>query len=127
MVTILDTSTEFSIIILINSMDPRYKFSIYSTFLVSIDEYEEIGNNDVTDASIVLEEFFNYRELEKIAILKKLWADNIFDSDFDLQDMREICVRYRAPPPEEFLSMNEKIETGVEQVGNGHSQLVFIF
>ncbi len=110
-----------------NIVDKRYRFSIESTILVSINEDEEVLYTSNLDCLIALEEFLNYEELEKIKILKKVWNQNILDLDFDIQDMEELCVRYRAPLPKTFLSLNEKIETGVEQDEKGHSQLVFVF
>jgi hypothetical protein len=110
-----------------NIVDKRYKFSIQSSILVNINQDEEVFYAFDFDLLIALEEFLNYEESKKIEILKKVWDQNIFDLDFDIQDMEDLCVRYRAPPPQTFLSMNEKIETGVKQDENGRSQLVFIF
>lgn len=110
-----------------NIVDKRYRFSIQATILVSINQDEEVVDTCNLDSIVALDKFSNYEESEKIKILKKVWEQNIFDLDFDINDMAELCERYRAPPPQSFLSINEKIETGVEQDENGRSQLVFIF
>ncbi|MDD3834353.1 MAG: hypothetical protein PHS42_02665 [Sulfurimonas sp.] len=110
-----------------NLVDKRYRFSIQPTILLSNDYDEEALSEPDLDRFVALDEFLNYKESEKIKILKKVWDQNIFDLDFDIQDMEDLCVRYRAPPPQTFLSMNKEIETGVKQDENGRSQLVFIF
>ncbi|MDQ7021581.1 MAG: hypothetical protein Q9M91_07220 [Candidatus Dojkabacteria bacterium] len=76
---------------------------------------------------IALEEFKYFSKDSKIKILKKLWRDNFYEADFDLADMQDLCRKYRAPPPEEFLDLQYTQNYGKEQAKSGNFQLVFTF
>ncbi len=109
-----------------NLFDNKYKLSISPSFLSNFDDQEIISTENTLD-SIALLEFLKFDKNEKIKILKKVWIDNFYDFDFNLQDMEELCAKYGAPPPNTFLNIQNIEKYEVAQAENGHFQLVFTF
>jgi len=108
-----------------NLFDSRYKNSLVFSVLINFDEH--VIDNSASNDNIYLDEFLSFSNSMKINIIKNLWKDNILDINFDLEDLRFICEKYQAPPPETFLNIENITKYEVKQNENGNSQLVFNF
>lgn len=109
-----------------NLSNMSYKLSLHPSFLSNLDDQEIIYTTDTHDDSALLE-FLKFDKNEKIKILKKVWDDNLYDFDFNLHDMEDLCAKYGAPPPHSFLDTKNIEKYEAVQAENGHFQLVFIF
>ena len=109
-----------------NSFDKRYKLNYELSYIIDSSEIEIMKKDDLLE-NIVLEDFVNFSKKEKIKILTKLWEDNLFEVDFTIIEMEELCNKYAAPPPKTFLNLEYEKNYKAEQTENGNSQLVFIF
>lgn len=110
-----------------NLFNQRYKNSLDVSFHINIDDLEQSCIVDLQVADIYLDEFSSFKSSIKSKLLAKLWEENIYDSDFNLEDLRYLCEKYQAPPPETFLNLENVTKFEVKQNENGNSQLVFIF
>ncbi|RLA80268.1 MAG: hypothetical protein DRG78_11310 [Epsilonproteobacteria bacterium] len=110
-----------------NLFDKRYTNSIDFTILVDYEEVvvESKDNNMVSE--VILSDFHRYSKFQKVQILKKLWDDNLYDFDFNLEDLEELCEKYSAPPPSSFIKLEKTKKYETEQTESGNSQLVFTF
>ena len=110
-----------------NLFDQRYANSIHFTILINLEEevVREAQDNMVSD--VILSDFYRYPKFQKIKILKKLWNDNLYDCDFTLEDLEELCEKYSAPPPSSFIKFEKTKKYETEQTESGNSQLVFTF
>jgi hypothetical protein len=109
-----------------NLFDKNYKLSLSTSFLSNYDDQEIIYIQNIHD-DIALLEFVTFDINEKIKILKKVWDDNFYDFEFNLQEMKELCTKYGAPPPHSFLDTKNIEKYEAVQAENGHFQLVFTF
>ncbi|MBS4067745.1 MAG: hypothetical protein A2345_02670 [Sulfurimonas sp. RIFOXYB12_FULL_35_9] len=109
-----------------NLFNRSYKLSLSPSFLSNLDDQEIIYTTDILDDSTLLE-FLKFDKNEKIKILKKVWDDNLYDFDFNLHDMEDLCAKYGAPPPHSFLDTKNIEKYEAVQAENGHFQLVFTF
>jgi len=109
-----------------NLFDSRYKNSLEFTILVNFEDIEVESQDEIIN-EITLENFINFTEHEKIEIFVKLWTDNLFNYEFDMSDLRQLCDKYQAPPPESFLLIDTTKKYKSEQAESGNFQLVFTF
>ena len=109
-----------------NLFDTRYTNSIDFTILV---DYEEVvvESKDNMMSEVILSDFHSYSRFQKVKILKKLWDDNLYDYDFNLEDLEELCEKYSAPPALSFIKLEKTKKYETEQTESGNSQLVFTF
>lgn len=110
-----------------NLFDTRYKNSLDFSFHIDMDDFEHNTMEYRLDNDIYLDEFLYFSDSTKIKIIQKLWEDNIFDLDFELEDLRCLCEKYQAPPPETFLKIENVTKYEVKRNESGNSQLVFSF
>ncbi|RLA77785.1 MAG: hypothetical protein DRG78_16595 [Epsilonproteobacteria bacterium] len=109
-----------------NLFDKRYKNSIDFTILLDFEEVEiEIQDDMINE--VILSDFHRYRKFDKVVILLKLWNDSLYDYDFNISDLEEICVKYSAPPPSSFLEFKNSKKYKSQLAKSGNSQLVFTF
>ena len=109
-----------------NLFNSKYKLSLSPSFLSDFDDQEIISTENILD-DIALLEFLKFDKNEKIRILTKLWNENIYNFDFNLLDMEDLCAKYGAPPPHSFLDTQNTEKYEAVQAENGHFQLVFTF
>lgn len=109
-----------------NLFDKRYTNSIDFTILVDCEEViVETKDNMLNE--VILSDFHRYSKFQKVKILKKIWNDNLYDYDFTLEDLEELCEKYSAPPPTTFIKFEKIKKYEIEQTESGNSQLVFTF
>ncbi len=110
-----------------NLFDPRYKNSLDISFHIHINDIEISISDNICENEIKLDEFSTFDDFTKIKILKELWNDNLLDFDFNFEDLKYLCQKYQAPPPETFIKIEIATKYEVKQNENGNSQLVFNF
>lgn len=107
------------------SLNKKYKLYVAPQFCAL---HENIESNDDIDIILINDELMKFDKNTLKIGLKNIWEESIFDEDFDYEDLKYLCNRFK-------INISEISGNGVinmqkfkkEQVENGNSQLAFIF
>ena len=129
----IENAVSFLIQRLLNNMINITTNKNYKNY-INMQENAKYFDEEISDVDQKLEEVLQFEALKKISRcelqkgLKKVWEDSVFDTDFDLQDFEELCLKY-AFRVEDIFTDKEiyLLKMRVEQTASGSSQLVFVF
>ena len=108
------------------STNPKYKNFIDIKIIDYFEVAEEINNEYET--MLMLEDFKRIDTNTLISGLKKVWNDLKYDSDFDTQDLLELCNKFNMEVKDVIeIEEFEQEKFGCEQTESGNFQLVLNF
>ena len=127
----LKTAIDFLVSRLLNNMRnanaEKHNFAFKAPKFTDVEDYNINKSYDI-DTEIELE---NLQKADKDILkegLKKVWSESKFDADFDLQDLKDLCAKYK-------ISLYDVIDEkelelpnlGTLRLDNGLKQGFFVF
>ena len=107
------------------SINKKYKLYAAPQFCTL---HENIESNDYIDILLINDELMKFDKNTLKIGLKNIWEESIFDEDFDYEDLKYLCNRFKIDISE--ISGNGVINMQKfkkEQAESGNFQLVFVF
>ena len=107
------------------SINKKYKLYAAPQFCTL---HENIESNDYIDILLINDELMKFDKNTLKIGLKNIWEESIFDEDFDYEDLKYLCNRFKIDISE--ISRNGVINMQKfkkEQAESGNFQLVFVF
>ena len=112
---------------MLNANDVKRKFAFKAPKFTDVKDYT-INKSYNIDTEIELENLENTNKDILKQGLKKVWEDSKFDADFDLQDLKDLCLKYNV----NLYDVIDEIELelpnlGTYELDSGLKQGFFVF